>query len=84
MRIQDWDRWRRDRETSSSAVDQFSRACQLQNGFGYEAGWWSSTVKRLLMELPREKRNEEIRLLLAQAKDLEQQHLIQTLKKEPA
>lgn len=80
--MKNWDRWRRDCEASNAAVDQFSQACQLQYGHSYEAGWWSSTVKRLLMEIPRARRETEIRQILDQAKKMEAEHIVGRLMQE--
>jgi len=81
MKVHDWDRWHREKDTVSDTVDAFSRACQINGNtnYAYEAGWWSSMVKRLLMEVPRAHREREIRYLEDQIKKMEAQRIVQTL-----
>ena len=81
MKVHDWDRWHREKDTVSDTVDRFSRACQTdgKTNYAYEAGWWSSMIKRLLMEVPRAHREREIRYLEDQIKKMEAQQIVTTL-----
>ena len=81
MKVHDWDRWHREKDAVSDAVDAFSRACQVNGNtnYAYEAGWWSSMTKRLLMEVPRAHREREIRSLEEQIKKMEAQQIVSAL-----
>ena len=81
MKVQNWDRWHREKDTVSDTVDRFSRACQVNGNtnYAYEAGWWSSMTKRLLMEVPRAQRERELRSLEDQIKKMEAQQIMTTL-----
>ena len=81
MKIQNWDRWHQEKDAVSDMVDRFSRACQVdgKTNYAYEAGWWSSMTKRLLMEVPRAHREREIRYLEDQIKKMEAQQIVTTL-----
>jgi hypothetical protein len=84
MKVQNWDRWHQERDLVSDTVDAFSRTCSAGNApnYAYEAGWWSSMVKRLLMEVPRARRESEIRYLEDQIRKMEAQQIVQTLMRE--
>jgi hypothetical protein len=84
MKVQNWDRWHQEREQASDVVDRFSQTCSGGNAgnYAYEAGWWSSMVKRLLMEIPRTQREREIRYLEDQIRKMEAQRIVQTLMRE--
>ena len=81
MKVQNWDRWHREKDIVADTVDRFSRACQVNGNtnYAYEAGWWSSMTKRLLMEVPRAHREREIRYLEDQIKKMEAQQIVTTL-----
>ena len=81
MKVHDWDRWHQEKDTVSDTVDAFSRACQVNGNtnYAYEAGWWSSMTKRLLMEVPRAHREREIRYLEDQIRKMEAQQIVTTL-----
>ena len=81
MKVQNWDRWHQEKDTVSDTVDRFSRVCQIDGNtnYAYEAGWWSSMTKRLLMEIPRAQREREIRYLEDQIKKMEAQQIMTTL-----
>jgi hypothetical protein len=81
MRVQNWDRWHQEKDTVSDTVDRFSRTCSAGNApnYAYEAGWWSSMVKRLLMEVPRAQRESEIRYLEDQIRKMEAQQIVAAL-----
>ena len=81
MKIHNWDRWHQEKDAVSDAVDRFSRACQTEGktNYAYEAGWWSSMTKRLLMEVPRAQRDRELRSLEDQIKRMEAQQIMNTL-----
>ena len=81
MKVQNWDRWHQEKDAVSDTVDRFSRACQAGDkiNYAYEAGWWSSTVKRLLMEVPRAHREREIRYIEEQIKKIEAQQIVSAL-----
>lgn len=79
MKIQDWDRWHRDRQATQDTIQRFSRACEASRGYAYEAGWLTSTLNRVLMDLPRARREEEIRMLADQTKMLEAEQIMSTL-----
>ena len=81
MKVQNWDRWHREKDTVSDTVDRFSRACQTEGktNYAYEAGWWSSMTKRLLMEVPRAQRDRELRSLEDQIKKMEAQQIMNVL-----
>ena len=84
MKVQNWDRWHQEKDAVSDAVDRFSRECSghKAGNYAYEAGWWSSMVKRLLMEVPRAHREREIRYLEDQIQKMEAQRIVQTLMRE--
>ena len=84
MKVHDWNRWHEEKDTVSDTVDAFSRACQVGDKatYAYEAGWWSSMVKRLLMEVPRAHREREIRYLEEQIKKMEAQQIVSALMRE--
>ena len=84
MKVHDWDRWHEEKDVVSDTVDRFSRACQVNGNtnYAYEAGWWSSMTKRLLMEVPRAHRQREIRYLEDQIRTMEAQRIVQTLMRE--
>ena len=65
----------------SDMVDAFGRACQIdgKTNYAYEAGWWSSMTKRLLMEVPRAQRERELRSLEDQIRQMEAQRIMSTL-----
>jgi hypothetical protein len=69
---------------TQAAIDQFHEACQLstQHGWAYEAGWWQSAMARVLMALPRSQREQELAGLARQARDMEQQAILQNLSRE--
>lgn len=81
MKAQNWDRWHREKDTVSDTVDRFSLACQIdgKTSYAYEAGWWSSMTKRLLMEIPRAQRARELRSLEDQIRQMEAQQIVTTL-----
>ena len=81
MKVQNWDRWHREKDAVSDTVDRFSRTCQAGNqvNYAYEAGWWSSMTKRLLMEVPRAQRDRELRSLEDQIRKMEAQQIMSTL-----
>ena len=81
MKVQNWDRWHEEKDPVSDTVDRFSRVCQVNGNtnYAYEAGWWSSMVKRLLMEVPRAQREREIRYLEEQIRKMEAQQIVTTL-----
>ena len=81
MKVQNWDRWHREKDAVSDTVDAFSRACQVdgKTNYAYEAGWWSSMTKRLLMEVPRAQRDRELRSLEDQIRKMEAQQIMNTL-----
>ena len=80
MKVHDWDRWHREKDAVSDTVDRFSQVCQVNgNSYAYEAGWWSSMTKRLLMEIPRAQRERELRSLEDQIKRMEAQQIMTTL-----
>jgi len=81
MKVQNWDRWHKEEGAVSDTVDRFSRACQVNGNtnYAYEAGWWSSMTKRLLMEIPRAQRERELRSLEDQIKNMEAQQIMTTL-----
>ena len=81
MKVHDWDRWHRENDAVSDTVDAFSRACQVNGNtnYAYEAGWWSSMTKRLLMEVPRAHRESEIRYLEDQIRKMEAQQIMNAL-----
>ena len=81
MKVQNWDRWHQEKDAVSDTVDQFSRACQVdgKTNYAYEAGWWASMTKRLLMEVPRAQRERELRSLEDQIKRMEAQQIMNTL-----
>ena len=84
MKVQNWDRWHQEKDAVADVVDRFSRECSGHNtgNYAYEAGWWSSMVKRLLMEVPRAHREREIRYLEDQIQKMEAQRIVQTLMRE--
>ena len=81
MKVQNWDRWHKEKDAVSDAVDEFSRTCSghTAGNYAYEAGWWSSMVKRLLMEVPRAQRESELRYLRDQSRQMEAQRIMRTL-----
>jgi len=81
MKVQNWDRWHQEKDTVSDVVDRFSRECSggTTSNYAYEAGWWSSMVKRLLMEVPRARRESEIRYLEDQIRKMEAQRIVSAL-----
>ena len=81
MKVQNWDRWHEEKDAVSDTVDRFSRACQVNGNtnYAYEAGWWSSMTRRLLMEIPRAQRERELRSLEDQIKKMEAQQIMNTL-----
>jgi hypothetical protein len=83
MKVQNWDRWHQEKDTVGDVVDRFSRTCSGSNApnYAYEAGWWSSMVKRLLMEVPRAQREREIRYLEDQIRKMEAQQIVSALTK---
>ena len=83
MKVQNWDRWHQEKDTVADTVDAFSRACQVNGNtnYAYEAGWWSSMTKRLLMEVPRAHREREIRYLEDQIRKMEAQQIMNTLRR---
>ena len=84
MKAQNWDRWHQEQDQISDVVDAFSQACSDNNArnYAYEAGWGSSTTKRLHMEVPRAYRESEIRYLEDQIRKMETQRIVQTLMRE--
>ena len=84
MKVQNWDRWHQEKDAVSDTVDRFSRACQINGNtnYAYEAGWWSSMTKRLLMEVPRGQREREIRYLEDQTRKMEAQRIMKELSRE--
>ena len=81
MKVQNWDRWHREKDTVSDTVYRFNRACQVHGNtnYAYESGWWSSMTTRLLMEIPRAQRERELRSLEDQIKNMEAQQIMNTL-----
>lgn len=81
MKVQNCNRWHQEQDLVSDAVDRFGRACSdgLATNYAYEAGWWSSMVKRLLMEVPRAQRERELRGLRDQVRQKQAQRIMQTL-----
>jgi hypothetical protein len=67
---------------TQAAINQFHEACQLSHGWAYEAGWWQSAMARVLMALPRSQREQELAVLARQARDMEQQAILQNLSRE--
>lgn len=84
MKAQNFNRWQQEQDQVSDVVDAFSQACSDNNArnYAYEAGWWSSTTKRLLMEVPRAYREREIQYLEDQIRKMEAQCIVQTLMRE--
>ena len=82
MRIQDWDRWRRESDQAQDAIRKFSHVCEQARGWAYEAGWLSSAYLRVIMSLPRAQREEELRMLADQTKILEAEQIIAELSKK--
>ena len=84
MKAQNFNRWQQEQDQVSDVVDAFSQACSDNNArnYAYEAGWWSSTTKRLLMEVPRAYREREIQYLEDQIRKMEAQRIVQTLMRE--
>ena len=84
MKVQNWNRWHQEKDAVSDTVDRFSRECSGHNAgnYAYEAGWWSSMVKRLLMEVPRGQREREIRYLEDQMRKMEAQRIMKELTRE--
>ena len=81
MKVQNWDRWHREKDAVSDVMDRFSQACQVNGNtnYAYEAGWWSSMTRRLLMEIPRAQRERELRSLEDQIKKMEAQQIVSAL-----
>ena len=81
MKIHNWDRWHEEKDAVSDMVDRFSQACQIEGktNYAYEAGWWSSMTKRLLMEVPRAQRDRELRSLEDQIRKMEAQQIMNAL-----
>ena len=71
---------------TQAAINQFHQACDLGRdhgyGYAYEAGWWQSAMARVLMALPRSQREQELAVLARQARDMEQQAILQNLSRE--
>ena len=69
---------------TQAAIDQFHQACQLstQHGWAYEAGWWQSAMARVLMQLPRSQREQELAGLARQAREMEAQVIVRNLSRE--
>ena len=81
MKVQNWDRWHEEKDAVSDTVDRFSQACQIEGktNYAYEAGWWGSMTKRLLMEVPRAQRDRELRSLEDQIRKMEAQQIMNVL-----
>jgi len=81
MKVQNWDRWHEEKDAVSDVMDRFSRVCQVNGNtnYAYEAGWWSSMTKRLLMEIPRAQRERELRSLEDQIRQMEARQIMTTL-----
>ena len=84
MKVQNWDRWHKEKDAVSDVMDRFSQVCQVNGNtnYAYEAGWWSSMTKRLLMEIPRAQRERELRSLEDQIRQMEARRIVQTLMRE--
>lgn len=84
MKVQNWDRWHQEKDAVSDVMDRFSQVCQVngKTNYAYEAGWWSSMTRRLLMEIPRAQREREIRSLEDQIRQMEARRIVQTLMRE--
>jgi len=81
MKVQNWDRWHKEKDAVSDVMDRFSQMCQVdgKTNYAYEAGWWSSMTRRLLMEIPRTQRERELRSLEDQIKKMEAQQIVSAL-----
>ena len=79
MRIQNWDRWRRESDHAQDTIRKFSHVCEQARGWAYEAGWLSSAYLRVIMCLPRAQREEELRMLADQTKALEAEMIMSQL-----
>lgn len=79
MRIQNWDRWHRESQQAQETLRRFSRVSEKIRGYAYEAGWLSSAYLRVIMSLPRAQREEELRLLEQQTRDLEAEMIVSAL-----
>ena len=84
MKVQNWDRWHQEKDAVSDVMDRFSQTCQVdgKTNYAYEAGWWSSMTRRLLMEIPRAQREREISSLEDQIRQMEARRIVQTLMRE--
>ena len=84
MKVQNWDRWHKEKDAVSDVMDRFSQVCQVNGNtnYAYEAGWWSSMTRRLLMEIPRAQRERELRSLEDQIRQMEARRIVQTLMRE--
>lgn len=79
MRIQNWTRWHQESDQAQETLRRFSRASEKTRGYAYEAGWLSSAYLRMIMSLPRGRREQELRLLEQQTRDLEAEQVVAAL-----
>ena len=68
-------------QSTQAVIDEFHRACQLstQHGWAYEAGWLQSVLARVIMALPRARREAELASLREQAHAIEAVHVVGAL-----
>ena len=67
-------------QDTASVVEQFSKSCrQSEHGYAYEAGWWNSMVPRILMALPKTRRQEFLQELRTQSHKLDAENLVSVL-----
>ena len=68
-------------QATQAAINQFHEACQLghPHGWAYEAGWLQSVLARVIMGLPRARREAELASLRQQARAIEAVHVVGAL-----
>lgn len=79
MKIQNWDRWHQESQTTQSTLRRFSQVTEKTRGYAYEAGWLSSALIRVIMSLPRAQREQELKLIEDEIRRLEAEQIVSTL-----
>ncbi len=79
MRIQNWDRWHAESQSTQETLRRFSKVVEQTRGYAYEAGWLSSAYLRVVMSLPRAQREQELALIESEIKRLEAEQIISRL-----
>lgn len=70
-------------QNTQDVINRFSQACNLgrDHGYGwaYEAGWLQSAYARVLMSLPRNVRDQELKVLHNKANQIEAEQVVRQL-----